>query len=330
MSTGTPFVPTQFTTTQVAPKVANGLRSVSYITLAEYKFAPTAVSVQRLVNGSSNPSSDADASLAQVIARASTWVDWICFKAPIGCLAARNTVESDRVKLKPDGALELICNLKPVNEVTGLAMGMDPSVLANATQTIAQSLWIDERIIRVPNTWQTFPTPQPATGYMTDGTGHIYVVWSYVSGYPNFALSATANKGATSLTLQPAVPTDTTLYGIYAGTPLTIVDGANTETVVASGPPNGLTVNLEGGTLSAHTLPGSPNWIRVHAMPNSIAQATIFLTNVLIKAQGFGAQVMPATPGGQPNKQAMGMAGAMGDYQKACELLRDLEVVVLR
>ncbi len=234
--------------------------------------------------------------------------------------------------LKPNGSLPLICNYKPVIEVIGIAGGAAPSQLANLDSTTAQAVWVTGKTIWVPGGFSFSTTPAlPAFGPFASYNGGVFAVWTYVAGYPHAVLGASCSANATSLTLAPAVAGATTIYGVYAGTPLTILDGINTETVIAAAAPNGLTVSLIAGTAYAHTKPTAPDTILVSAMPPVVQQAAISLTSVLLKTRGMRAQVLPSLGGhgaaGKADSQAMAMAGALDDYNLACKLLKPLRVV---
>jgi hypothetical protein len=318
MSTGSPFIPAPFASTVVAPSTATGFRSTPYISLSEYRFAPTSVGTKSLVAGSTNQAVDSPASLAQMIQRASSWADLFCFHRADGTLAASQTVESDWVTAKPDGSLVLICNFKPVLEVTGMGMGPIPSQISNITGTAAANIWIQNKTILVPSTvynqipTTTFPTPVGAWNKM-------FTVWSYINGFPHTSLAADASKGATSITV--AATNGSLVAGVYANTQLTIRDGANTETVTVASTPTANVLTLTSGLQYAHKVPEAPDYVPVSALPKAIEQAVISLTSCLIKVRGARAQVMSETPGGVPTKHALAQAGALEDYEIAADLL---------
>lgn len=333
MATGTPFVPTPLPTTAVRPSVATAFRLVSYIALSEYRFAPTSMGTRRIVAGSPQQDTDSPASLAQVIARASDWVDLICFHKPEGFHTSTVRVEHDKVTVKPDGGFKLICNVPPVRELVGLAVGPIPSQLTNVSPQVAADIWINDKVIHVPASWAN--TPMPQFIYATDLNNDIYAAWSYVNGWPNVSLAATAQPtdNPPQLICNPPVPGGTTLPGVYAGAVLTIHDGPRTENVVVASTPVGLTIPLTAGVANPHTPPPvttSPyDFIRVSALPASIEEAAMLLTSVLLKVRGSRAMVMPTGPGGFPTRKAMGIAGALDDFDNACKLLKKYTTVFL-
>lgn len=327
MGTGTPFVPALLSTTVVRSAVATAFRPISYIPLSEFQFAPVSLSSQRLVNNSTQQTKDSPASLAKVIRRASDWADFICFHKAEGFFAAYNRVESDRVTLKPDGSFDLICNVPPVRELTGLAVGPAPSQQLNMTSTAILDTWIEDKVIHIPAAWST--TPTPALTYTTDLKNRIYATWSYVSGWPIYQLASEAKPtdNPPVLNLTP-FPGQTSLAGIYPGSVLTIHDVALTEDVVVQSV-SGTTVTLAAAVTQDHKPPTAPDWTRVSALPTGIDEAVILLTSVLLKIRGTRANVMPTGPGGFPTKKAMGLAGVLDDFDNACKLLHPFQTVYL-
>ena len=326
MGTGTPFAPTPFATTVVVPEVASAYRRVPYLSISEYRFAPTAVSTQQLVAKSANPN-DPDASLARVIERASAWADLLCFHRAEGTLAASVTTESQWVTAKPDGSLALVCNFKPVREVVGMAIGSLPSNLTNVSASTAQNIWPEGKIIHVPSGWSV-SNSAATLPFVVNYSGTVFAVWSYVNGFPHGYLAATAVQGASAITVTPAVPGQ--LCGIYAGSQLTINDGDNTETVIAAAAPTSNTVSLQApGLQFAHNLPSAPDFIRVSSIPRGVDEAVISLISVLVKVQGSRAMQMPQVGGGVPSHPQMAFAGALGDFDNAVRLLKPFTVVTM-
>jgi hypothetical protein len=251
------------------------------------------------------------------------------FSRTTGSLAAGLIVEQQYVPLKPHGGFDLICNYKPVTEFVGMMLGAMPSQMTNAAPAVAQDCWIEGKIIHVPAAWST--TPMPIFSYPADRMNKLYAIWSYVCGYPNYAIASPnpIAKAATSIALLPPQPGGTTLPGLYSGMSLRIVDGPNSETVTLASTPTGLTITLAAGTAFTHAVPVLPDFVRVTALPEDIEMSTAYLANVLHKTQGFRAMVMPGSPGGVPSQKAMGMAGVLGDYENAMKLLKKFSIVYL-
>lgn len=319
------FVPTPFATPVIAPRTATQARAYSYISVSQYRFAPTSVGTQGLVPKSTQPQVDSAGSLAMVIAEASAWMDTHCFHRNDGSFAATITNEQMWVKVKPNQSAVLICNFKPILEVVGLAVGPAPTQLQTINQNAANLLVIGDNTITMPGVFVSGTTTvgnQVLFNGFPSYNGGMLAVYSYISGYPHTTLANNATAGATSITLNPPTPGGSALYGIYAGTPLKIKDEASTETVVASAAPTGLTVSLSSPLVNNHTVPSFPDSIPVTALPGDLERACIHLVNVLLKAQGMRAQ-MPASIGSATpaSRQGLARAGALADYDVACRLL---------
>jgi hypothetical protein len=321
------FVPEPLAEPIVGPNTATQFRRAAYISPSEYKEAPTAVSTAGLVPGAGSESQLSE--LAAVIARASGWVDEICFHRADGTLAASPSTESGWITPKGLGELQIICNYKPILQVDAMALGPNPQNLQNITQELANEITIQEPVLYVPasgGSWgpTTWYPPSP-----TGANGKIWAVWSYVNGYPHTSLATTAAQGATSITVAPSVPGGAVVWGVYAGTLLTIRDGQATEQVVVERV-EGLTLHLTAGLLYAHTVPAAPNNIRVTAIPWVVEQACISLTSCLVKTRGTRAMVMPSAPGGGPAHQELMQAGGLQDFEVAFELLKPYIVPYIR
>jgi hypothetical protein len=275
-----------------------------------------------LVQGSNDQQVDSTASLAQVISRASSWIDSYCYHRGDGSFAASVSVEQMMATVKPQGSVSLICNFKPIREVVGLAIGTSSNQLQNVGPQQAGGIVIGEKTINLYTTWNSgFPTsyygPWPSTN------GQMLAVYSYVAGWPHSTLAVSANVGDTTITVTPPTPGATKLYGAYAGTALTIKDGAQTEQVVVTSV-NGLVVTLASPLQYAHAIPASPDATVVTALPNAVEEACISVVNVLLKTQGMRAQVLPGSIGGASptQRQALSRAGALGDFDLAEHLLK--------
>ena len=326
------FVPEQFKTPAVSPDTASLFRRTPYISPAEYMQTPTAVAVKNLVpNGSAD---EQLAALAAVISRASGWVDEICFHRADGTLAASPSTESAWIRPKDNGSLFVICNFKPILEVDGFAVGLNPSEMEDIGQSAAETLTISGQIIQFPSfasaigKGSVFPTMfggRPTVG------GKVYVVWRYVNGFPHTVLAKATKATESKVEVRATVPGGSTVYGVYPGTQLTIHDGACTEVIVVSSM-EGLVLNLSAPLQYEHKLPGEPDEIRVSAIPWVIEQATISLTSSLIKNRGTRAMVIPSSPAKSTSapKQASGQPGAQNDFEQAMLMLKPFTVPYLR
>lgn len=333
-----PYVPTALATPVVNPSAGSvGANPIPYISPTEYQFAPTAMAIGQLVPGGfTNTQLHA---LADVIRRASRWADNICFGAdPDGkaSLAASVSVESQWAKLV-NGALRLACDYRPI-EVVGIDIGPAPTSVTSIGSTAAGQVRIGRRTIVVPlasgNVFRN--NDVPAVVPYGRQSGRLYAVWSYVNGFPHTKLHTSVSAAATSCVVT-ATDGAGGLWGVYAasgaflGTQLQIIDGVNTETVSVKGITKGAsTTTLTTSAFQyAHAVPTAPDFIPVTQLPEDIHQACITLTSVLLKtSRGSRTMEMPRSPGQPPNRQVMAQAGAIGNWENACNLLHDYGVRV--
>lgn len=318
------FTPTPFATPVVAPTTITSYRSAPYISVSEYRFAPTTVGTKNLNPGPTNET-DSDFVLAETILRASGMMDEYVFHGrQEASLAATLVTEQMAAKPKPNGSLVLICNFKPTM-VIGVATGPNPSQMTNISSSAANTILVGETTITLPNiAGEVIVGNQPDSGGPFYGWGPTLAIYSYVTGWPHATLGANVAQGATSLTLTPAFAGDSQIYGLLAGQAFKIVDDDLTETVVVESV-SGLTVTLKSGTLYAHTVPQAPDSIPVTSLPWFVEQACISATSFLLKARGFGSQVAgafgSATPG---QRKTMAEKGMLSDYDVVCGLLHPL------
>jgi len=279
------------------------LFSTPYLTLAEYKQAPTAVDVDDLVGGGSSAVNDQE--LANVIARASSWIDSYCGQV----LAATEDTESFRARVSRDGFLRLHVRYSPVIEVVSASYGSNPTLMNTLDPTTA---WIENMAI-------VFPLQGMAASFL--GQIQFSRVWSplaeqfctvtYVNGYANTLLTASVSVGATSLSVS-----DTT--GFIPNQKFMIYDGSSTELVkVASTyvPVQGAgTVSLASAVVNAHA-----SGVSVSALPPAVKQAAIYMTSVILKARGNATLVMGTLT---PSQFMETNPSASSDLGSAMELLK--------
>jgi hypothetical protein len=112
----------------VAPAVANNVNTYasrsSYVTVQEFKDAPTAVELDNLVLNGSTASQDE--ALAVVIERASSWADALTYQT----LAATVDTAYGRARVRSDGTVRFPLPFKPVIAVLGIAVGGRPSAMS--------------------------------------------------------------------------------------------------------------------------------------------------------------------------------------------------------
>ena len=257
------------------------LFSTPYITVAEYKQAPTAIDYNNLVVGSTDPAVQ-DAELANNIARASSWIDSYC-KQVIG---ATVETEQQRSRMRPDGTITVHPRYSPISVLTAFSYGTMPNQI-QAYLDPSQG-WIEDQQFILPYTASTgaFSSEGPLQfGLPASPSARVYCKYTYVAGYPNTILSANASQGATSIVLNNAV-------GLLSGTILNIYDGVNSEQIVVSTNDTygDTTVVLDTPLLHAHTA-----GVSVSALPPAVKEAAILATTAFLKVRGDYSLTMGVT-----------------------------------
>jgi hypothetical protein len=328
---GTFVEPIPFPTPVVAPRATTLGRTLPYVSTSEYTAAPTGVKVSTLIPGAT-PEQIA-VQLASEILRASDWINLKCFHRPQTTMVASVTTDNDWVRVLPDGTVPLICNIKPVIEVIGIAVGGDPYNVASIDPSAATVVSItDERMIWLPGGWSA-GAPVPLFGNFANTRGQMYAVWSFVAGWPHFALANPATAGATSIDIVNPDPGAPWPHAVYPGTQLEIRDYTTaglSETVTVATSPTSNTLELADPLQSDHTPPGAPDNIFVSALPWAIEQATIDIVSVFIKSQGSRAMVLPSTPATPVQRKALSLAGCLEDFDRACHLLKSFKLPFIR
>lgn len=289
--------------------MANAITTISqqfstpYLTIAEYKQAPTAIDVDDLVGGGTSAINDQE--LANVIARASSWIDSHCGQV----LASTTDTETMRGSIDRRGLLKVHPRYWPVTEVISLSYGPLPSLLASVDTS---TLWIEQESIVFPiqGFSSAFGGPIQFTGnYST--TQEQFISVTYVNGYANTVLSASVAASATSLNV-----TDRT--GFLPGMNFMVYDGASTETCTVD---SAYTTASGAGavTLTAPTQYAHAKAISVSALPPAIKQAAIYVTSAILKARGNAALVMQTLT---PQTFQTSNPSAMADYNAAVDILK--------
>ena len=251
--------------------------STPYLTLAEFKNAPTAIDIDNLVFNSQDPDVQ-DAELSNVIARASSWIDTYCNQV----LAATTETENMRGRLSSDGTLRIHPRYNPIIAVLAFSYGnptsqmnpiVDPSVA-----------WIEDSQIIMPigNLSFNYTTQGPLQfGLPMTPRRELFINLQYVAGYANTTIvSATAGQST-------LVVSDST--GIIAGSSLQIYDGFNSELVtIASNHTYGnTTVALASPLLYSHN-----SGVSISELPPAVKEAAILVTTAMLKVRGDSSMTM--------------------------------------
>lgn len=254
------------------------LITIPYLTLEEYKNAPTAIDLDNLVFNSQDPEAQ-DAELRNVIGRASSWADTYCNQV----LGATLETEQQRTRITPsDGSIRLHPRFSPIVALTDFNYGY-PTNMANLGD--CSNAWIEEQEIIIPNAQLGNWTSQGPLSFGSYNGGYqneIFVRYTYVAGYTNTVVAVPSLVGDTQIIV-------TNPTGITAGQMLNIYDGLNTELVtVANNYVFGnATVPLAAPMLYAHDIDTS-----VSALPPAIKEAVILITTAFLKVRGDSSMSM--------------------------------------
>jgi hypothetical protein len=299
--------------------------SNAYISVAEFTNAPTGIDVTKLIPNGTPQQNQAE--LANVIRRASSWIDSYCGQV----LAATVDTETITTRLNRDGFLRIQPANVPIISVQSLSYKLYPQAEWNLIDPSTYQVFPDR--IESYNFfsyfglfWPNLPMPympqpmgQPYQPYTTPEQAAyiqnipLMVRYTYVNGYPNTYLAANATAGEQTLTL-----VDVT--GVQDGTKMTIYDGENTEDIVVSGAPNGNVVTLKSPLVFDHNAN-----VAVSALPAAVKEACIIMTAYLIHNRGRSA--IKASPTG-PYRVSTGTEDNI-DIEHAKEMLRPYRRIVV-
>ena len=280
------------------------LLTVPYLTLEEYKAAPTAIDLDNLVFNSQDPEVQ-DNELRNVIARASSWMDTYCNQV----LAATTETEQQRSRISTDGSIRFHPRFSPIVALTEFNYGYPTNMASLGDCSIA---WIEDMEIIIPNAnlgnW-TSQGPLSFGSYNGGPSNQVFLNYTYVAGYTNTTLAVANVVAATSITVANGT-------GIIAGQMLTMYDGMNTElvTVASTYTFGSTTVPLTRALVNAHAIGTS-----VSALPPAIKQAAILVTTAMLKVRGDSSMTMMVTT--QPTMATPGSDRFSDEMRIAADIL---------
>lgn len=274
-----------------------------YITVTEYKNAPTSIDFDNLVVGGNANAQNAE--LDNVIRRASSYMDEY-FNANLN---ATEYTETQRTRFTPEGFLAIHPNNSPIISLSSLEYGTNPNNLI--TLSNCDNTWFEEQqmIIPLSNIATSYSSQGPlAFGGYGLPSQQVYTKYTYVAGYVNNAI-ATATAAATSLTVQDAT-------GIMAGQKLRIYDGANSENVTVA---NNYTYGSTTVPLISALAYTHASGITLGNIPNSIKEACILITTAFLRVRGDSSMTMSVTTFPQANVDGANRYG--GEIKLALDIV---------
>jgi len=274
-----------------------------YVSVAEFKNAPTSLDINNLVSGGNQNAQDAE--LANVLMRASSYMNEYLNQN----LVAQKYTETQRLRTTSEGFISLHPNNSPIIALESFEYGSTPNNLQ--TLTDPSLCWFEPQQIVIPlgqmNT--TYSSAGPLSFGGAAPGQRLFTKYTYVSGYVNNFI-ATATAGATSLTV-------TSGTGIIAGQILHIYDGATSEnvTVASTYTYGSTTVPLTTALVSTHAA-----GIVIGNLPTAIKQACILIASAFIRVRGDKSNTMQITTRAQ-GSEISGNARYGSEIQLALDMV---------
>jgi hypothetical protein len=267
----------------------------SYLSVAEFKDAPTSIDYDNLVVGGNAAAQDAE--LARVILRASSYMDEYLNQSVV----ATQYTETQRTRITPQGWISLHPNCSPIISLESFSYGPYPGSLTPIQDP--SYAWFENQQLIIP--LSQIQTNWSSSGPLGFGgglgaTSVVFTEYQYVAGFVN-TLTVTAVAAASSLVVADGT-------GIVAGQRLRIFDGSKSEqvTVASTYTYGSTTVPLVTPLVYSHD-PGAT----IGNLPNAIKQACILITTAFIKARGDNSMTMQITT--QPTASLISSANRYGN-----------------
>lgn len=260
-----------------------GFNENPYITVAEYKNAPTSIDFNNLVVGGNEAAQNAE--LARVIMRATSYLNEYLNQD----LTAVPTTQTQRVRINSMGFIALHPKISPILSLSEFYYGSTPNNLQQLTD--CSVAWFEDQQIIIPlsQLQTTYSSQGPlAFGPNIAPTQQIFTRATFIGGYVNTLATGTATQSSITV-VNPS--------GIIAGQTYEIANGASSEIVtVASNYTYGnTTVTLTAPLAFTHAAVSFGN------MPTVIKQAAILMTTVFLRVRGDSSMTMNITTQPTPN-----------------------------
>lgn len=264
--------------------MATGITSLTgfsenpYLTIAEYKNAPTSIDFDNLVVG--GDASAQNAELARVILRATSYLNEYLNQD----LTAQTRTETQRTRFNNQGYIALHPNHNPIISLNSFQYGSTPNNLS--TLTDPSTCWFEDQqvIIPVSDSQLTYSSQGPLAFGGVGARTPVFVKYTYVAGYTNTTI-VTATATQTTLTVASGA-------GFLAGESYRIYDGGNSETITVA---NTYTYGSTTVPLTSALTYTHASGVAIGNLPSAIKQATILVTTAFIKARGDNSLTMAIT-----------------------------------
>lgn len=249
-----------------------------YVTLNEFKNAPTGIDPLSVIPGGTQAQCDAE--LTNVIMRASAWVNQYCQQQT---LEATVNTEIKEVTMNHQGLIRVHPNNIPIIELVDSVQyrvtPTDPWIPLSIEYIQTYNRYFTIHNLKSTVMSHDLSLMYPAYGYSTPGRMKslqqipITLKYTYVNGYTHtFIKNGCASGGLTIDLVNPA--------GTYEGQMLTIFDNEKSETVTVESV-NGNTIKLASALVFAHA-----DNTHISALPATVKQAAILMCAYFIKERG--------------------------------------------
>jgi hypothetical protein len=262
----------------ITPDISN---ENPYISVAEYKNAPTAINYDMLVVGGNAAAQDAE--LREVILRASSYMNEYLNQN----LVATQYTETQRIRYSASGGYYALHPYNaPIVSLSAFYYGANPNQL-NELQDCSVA-WFEGQQIIIPGNqigWNWTSQGPLQFGGSIGQSNWTFTKYTYIAGFANAQIAVPTVLGANTLTvLNP--------QGILAGEQYRIFDGQRTESVIVDSSyvygsttvPLISPMNYDHGTGAVFS-----------NMPTAIKQACILITTAFIKMRGDASTTMAYT-----------------------------------
>ena len=284
-----------------------------YVSLNEVKFSPTASAIDfsNLIENANQLAQDR--ALLELIKRASSMADIFCY-GKMGSLNATSNTENGWYRPNRDGNITFSPSFTPILAVTDVQVGWGPgSGLQEITiSTSNVAIDRDQFILTAPSTLGLYFGSLGIAGGRWGYQTNMWCQYTYINGWYNSFLTASATAGATTITVN-----DTT--GLYAGMSFSIWDGMNDEYVGVSSI-TGNVITLKSPLLYNHGL-----GVNTSTLPAAVKQAVIHLVVALVKERGQGGLVINEI--GEPTSVSGRTESSTHDMMLAYDLLEPFKVI---
>lgn len=250
-----------------------------YLTVQEYKDAPTAIDYNNLVVGGNQSAQDAE--LANVILRASSYMNEYFNQN----LIADEYTETQRVRVNGQGYVPLHPTNAPIISLSAFEYGADPNnmiALPDCSKAYFESQQI---IIPLSNLGLNYSSQGPlGFGFGYAPRQQLFTQYTYVAGFPNTTI-VTAVAAATSLIVADGT-------GFMAGQHYRIYDGSKSERITIA---NTYTYGSTTIPLTTPLLHSHAAGVAIGNLPNALKEACILITTAFLKMRGDSSMTMNLT-----------------------------------